>query len=207
MKVYLGAKKAISFLAAIAGVLLLLIFMGVGFWIGFRSSNTINRWMWQHKRNVKMAKFVGKEAPEVVGQTLDGKIWKLREQVGKVVLLEFWATWCGPCVGGMPEMKQVYEKYKNRKDFMMVGISLDNKKEDLIKFCKEQKLPWMQLFQEGAGWNNSIARAFEISGIPSCWIIDKDGNVSGMDIHSSSRGEIERIIEKNLGNLKDASGL
>ncbi|MGB8225714.1 MAG: TlpA disulfide reductase family protein [Sedimentisphaerales bacterium] len=190
-----------------AVVAALLVFMGLGFWIGFSSHNTIEKFKWQHKREIKMAKFMGKKAPDVAGKTLDGREWKLRQQTGKVVLLDFWATWCGPCVASAPQMKQIYEKYKNCKDFVMVGISLDNQKKELVEFCKEQRLAWMQLFEEGGGWNNSIARAFEISGIPSCWIIDKEGNIAGMDIHSGSPEEVKRIIEKNLSSPKGDSDL
>jgi thiol-disulfide isomerase/thioredoxin len=170
-----------------------------GFWMGFSSHNKINMWKWEQKRNIKMAKFMGKKAPDVSGKTLDGKEWKLREQTGKVVMLDFWATWCGPCVSSIPDVKQIYEKYKSRNDFIMVGVSLDIGKDELIEFCKKSELPWIQLFEEGAGWNNRIAKACEIDGIPDCWIIDKNGNVAGMDIHSSGREEIEQIIKKNLG--------
>jgi peroxiredoxin len=181
-------------------MVLLLVCMGLGFWMGFKSHDQIEMWGQEHERSVKVAKFMGKKVPDVVGKTLDGKNWKLREQTGKVVLLEFWATWCGPCVSSVPEMKKIYEKYKSRNDFVIVGVSLDDKKEKLVEFCKEHELPWIQLFDEGKGWNSSIAKAFENRGIPSCWIIDKQGNVAGMDIHSSLREEIEQIIERSLGD-------
>jgi peroxiredoxin len=176
----------------------LLVFAGSGFWAGFSSKDKIERWKWTHKQNIKMAKFMDKKAPDVTGTTLKGKEWKLREQNGKVILLEFWATWCGPCTSSIPQMKQLYEKYKFHKDFVMVGVSLDDNKDKLTEFCKNQDLPWLMLFEEGKGWNNSMARAFEISGIPSCWIIDKQGNVAGMDIHSGRHEEIEKIIEKSM---------
>jgi peroxiredoxin len=171
----------------------------LGFWMGYSSYDKIEMWKWKHKQNIKMAEFMGKKAPDVVGKTLDGKDWKLREQTGKVVLLDFWATWCGPCVASIPKVKKIYEKYKSRDDFMMVGVSLDTSKEELIEYCKKQELPWIMLLEEDKSWDNSIVKAFEIASIPSCWIIDKKGNVAGMNIHSSKHEEIEQLIKKNLG--------
>ena len=115
-----------------------------------------------------------------------------------IVLIDFWATGCGPCVGSMPKLKEIYEKYKSRDDFVMVGVSLDHEKQALVEFCQKQEIAWTQLFEEGESWGNSVARAFEIHGIPSVWIINKEGNIVGMDIHSSQVEEIERIIEESL---------
>lgn len=172
--------------------------IGLGFWAGFGSHDRIVRWKWQRAGQAKIEKFMGKKAPAAVTRTLDGTEWRLEDQRGKVVVMDFWAMWCGPCVATMPEMKKIYEKYKSREDFVIVGVSLDTEKEKLVKFCEEREIPWPQLFEVEKSWQNSAARAFEIRGIPSVWVIDKEGNVVGMDLHGSRIEEIERTVEKSL---------
>ncbi len=172
--------------------------IGLGVWLGFRYHGPIRRWKWQRVKQAKVEKFMGKKAPDVVVQTLEGTDWRLQDRLGKVVLIDFWATRCGPCVGSIPQMKEIYEKYKSRDDFVMVGISLDHDKQELVKFCEKYEIPWTQLFEADKGWANSVAGSFEVRGIPSVWIIDKEGNVNGMDLHSTRIEEIERIIEESL---------
>jgi peroxiredoxin len=200
--IYFSPRGNSKIRLALMGVTVLVCII-FGFWMGFSSHDKIGMWKWDHRQKIKMAKFMWKKAPDVAGKTTDGKEWRLRDQLGKVVMLDFWATWCGPCVASIPDLNQIYEKYKTRNDFVIVGISLDAKKEDLDAFCKEQHLPWIQLFEKGAVWDNSIARAFEIHSIPSLWMIDKNGNVIEMDISIEDRyvrKDIEGVIEKNMGN-------
>jgi len=153
-------------------------------------------WRWERAQQAKIEKFVGKKAPDVVIRTLDGTEWRLADQCGKVVVMDFWAMWCGPCVGAMPEMKKLYEKYKSYRDFVMVGVSLDEEKGELVKFCEENGIDWPQLFEADKGWDNSVARAFEVDGIPSVWVIDKEGIVAGMDLRGGE--QIEQAVEKSL---------
>lgn len=178
--------------------IVVLVCIGLGFWAGFGSHDRIVRWKWQRAGQAKIEKFMGKKAPEVVTRTLDGTEWKLEDQRGKVVVMDFWATWCGPCVSTMPEMKKIYEKYKSRKDFVMVGVSLDHYREKLVKFCEEREISWPQIFEADRSWDNRVGRAFEVNAIPSVWVIDKEGNVAGMDLHGNSIEEIERTVEKSL---------
>lgn len=162
--------------------------ISLGFWVGFSSHDRILTWKREWAEQAKFEKFMGKKAPDVVAQTLDGSEWKLRDRQGKVVLIDFWATWCGPCVAALPEMKAIYEKYKSREDFAMVGISLDRDKELLRKFCEENGISWPQIFEADKGWDNSVAKSFEIRGIPSIWVIDKGGKVVGMDLRGERVG-------------------
>lgn len=179
--------------------------LGLGFWLGFRSHDPIESWKWQRAKKAKAERFIGKKASDFVAQTPDGNEWRLQDHLGKVVLIDFWATWCGPCVGSMLKMKEIYEKYKSRDDFVMVGISVDHDKQALLEFCQKQGIAWTQLFEENKGWENTVARAFDIRGIPSVWVINKEGNVIGMDLHSSQVEEIEGIIEKSLNNKQNIS--
>ena len=183
-------------------IVVLLVCIGTGFWIGVRSHNLIMMWKWRRAEQAKLEKFMGKKAPDVTAQTLDGTEWRLQEQHGKVVLIDFWATWCGPCVSTIPKMKQIYEKYKAREDFVMVGVSLDHDKDKLVQFCEKQEMSWPQLFEPEQGWENSVAKAFEVRGIPSVWIIDKEGNVAGLDLYGE---DIVGTLEESLSQSQATS--
>jgi len=104
---------------------------------------------------------------------LDGTKINLADMKGKVVLIDFWATWCGPCVAEMPNVKSVYDKY-HAQGFEILGISLDTSKDDLEKFLKKNSIPWPQYF-DGKQWNNDISFRFGIGGVPTEWVIDKKG--------------------------------
>jgi thiol-disulfide isomerase/thioredoxin len=180
----------------IVSAIVILVCIGLGFWAGFRSYERIIRWRWERAQQAKIERFVGKKAPAVATRTLNDTEWRLEDQQGKVVIMDFWATWCGPCIGALPEMKKLYEKYKSREDFVMVGVSLDTEKEKLMKFCEENEIGWPQIFEADKGWDNSVGRAFKVNAIPSVWVIGKEGIVAGVDLRNNE--EIERTVEKSL---------
>ncbi len=94
--------------------------------------------------------------------------------LGKYYLVDFWAVWCGPCVGEMPKLHQAYEKFKD-KNFTMISISLDRKPEDVQKFQKDKwKMPWMNVFVEGET-KEKVIEDFEVRGIPKPILIGPDG--------------------------------
>jgi thiol-disulfide isomerase/thioredoxin len=87
----------------------------------------------------------------------------------KVVLLDFWATWCGPCVGELPNVKAAYAEY-HAKGFEVVGISLDSDRGQLKDFIKENEMPWPQYF-DGKGWDNDLAKEYGVRSIPAAYLI------------------------------------
>jgi thiol-disulfide isomerase/thioredoxin len=97
----------------------------------------------------------------------------LAELRGKVVLIDFRATWCGPCRGETPNIVATYNKYHNQ-GFEIVGISLDQDKNALLAYTKENGMTWPQYF-DGNAWSNDISTSFGINAIPAMWLIDKKG--------------------------------
>ncbi|MFH1958375.1 MAG: thioredoxin-like domain-containing protein [bacterium] len=108
----------------------------------------------------------------------------------KIIIIDFWATWCGPCVAEIPKIKKLYNKYKN-KNVLFIGINLDKNKDKVIDFCKENQIEWPQYY-DGEGWNSDVVKKWGISGIPTLFALNK-GNI----IYSvEARGNLEKIIEE-----------
>src|SRR5689334_10832319 len=81
--------------------------------------------VYRMQRSPAMPAPSGPPVPDITTKTLDGHAWRLSDNRGKVLLMDFWATWCGPCVAAMPHMKQVYDRFESNPDFRMVGVSDD----------------------------------------------------------------------------------
>lgn len=141
----------------------------------------------------------GKEM-ELEGTTVDGEEFNWKAYRGKVVLVDYWATWCGPCIAELPNVLENYEKY-HEKGFEVVGISLDEDRERLARFISEKELPWTCLFQEGAGWNHPMAEFYGVMGIPAMMLVDRDGKVVSLRARG---GELERQLVKLLGVKEEA---
>ena len=130
---------------------------------------------------------------------VDGRKVDLSKMKGKVVLIDFWATWCGPCVAEIPSLKKTYARL-HKKGFEIVGISLDSKEDKLTEFVADKGMTWPQHF-DGKGWSNTIAKEFGIRSIPAMWLIDTNGNLVDMN----ARHNLEEKVEKLLTAGKDGT--
>ena len=141
---------------------------------------------------------VGQEAPLFEVKTVDGKEIKLAEFKGKYVLLDFWATWCGPCLGETPNLKAVFEKYGKREDFAMIGLSLDKEVEKPMTYAKQNGCEWVDGFLGDWG-KDEVTKKYGVSGIPSIWLIGPDGKV----VASRLRGDgIRQAVSSALDQKK-----
>jgi thiol-disulfide isomerase/thioredoxin len=137
---------------------------------------------------------IGKAAPEIVGEDLDGKKFKLSDYRGKVVLLVFWASWCGPCMGSVPHERELVERFKDRP-FVLVGVNGDESKENAAKAVKEAKIPWRSFWNGKEGPGGPIATAWNVRGWPTVYVIDHKGIIREKYLHGKRLDEpLEKMI-------------
>lgn len=125
-----------------------------------------------------------------------GKMHKLSDYVGqgkKVVLIDFWASWCGPCMHEVPNLVETYKKYR-RKGFEIVGVSLDNKEDAWLEAIKDKKMTWTHL-SDLKGWKSAGAALYGVRSIPSTYLVDKDGTILARNIMGD---ELNKKLEEVL---------
>lgn len=119
--------------------------------------------------------WVGKRAPPLEGEDIDGRPLDMAEYEGKVLLIDFWATNCPPCIAALPELIETYEKYRD-KGFEIVGISLDTNRAVLERFLDRRELPWRQVY-DGRSYRSTNARNYEVRAIPATFLVNRDGRI------------------------------
>ncbi|RBL91056.1 TlpA disulfide reductase family protein [Chitinophaga flava] len=127
---------------------------------------------------------IGADAPAFTLSDVNGKMVSLSDFKGKYVLIDFWASWCGPCKGQIPFLKAVNEKYKD-KNFVLLGVSLDSKREAWLKAIEKEKLNWLHV-SELKGWADAAAAAYGVTYVPSNVLIGPDGKVIARDLYDDN---------------------
>ena len=136
---------------------------------------------------------IGQFAPEISLPSPDGKEIALSSLKGKLVLIDFWASWCGPCRKEMPNVVKIYSKFKN-KGFEIYGVSLDQDKEKWMEAITKDGINWPQV-SDLKYWDNVAARIYNVQGIPYTVLIDKDGKIIAKNLRGQ---ELEKKIAEVL---------
>lgn len=137
---------------------------------------------------------IGKPAKDFTLDLLSGGKFTLSKQKGKVVLIDFWATWCPPCVKGIPHIKEFYEEYKG-KGFEILGISLDSDREAVEEYVKKENLKWGIVYS-GKGWMDDTAKYYKVNLIPSYWLIDREGILRNFGVPLRDKEKMKAAIEE-----------
>jgi thiol-disulfide isomerase/thioredoxin len=141
---------------------------------------------------------VGKAAPEAEAQDLAGKPVRFDALKGKYVLIDFWATWCAPCIAELPRLQEAYRRY-HASGLEIVAVSLDETRGPVADFVKVRKLPWTQVHNATAGAD--LVEAFGVSSIPASYLLDPDGRIVRLDLRGQA---LDATLAKLLRTTSNA---
>lgn len=166
--------------------------------IGFDGSPTIEQIKMQYNQMKAQAEeqdmfAPGKMAPDFEQEKPDGTKMKLSDLRGQVVLLDFWASWCGPCRKENPNVVKVFHKYK-KDGFTVMNVSLDKSRDAWLGAIEKDGLVWPNHVSDLKFWSNEAAQLYKVSGIPFTVLIDKEGKIIGTNIRGEALGETLKTI-------------
>ncbi|NJK84446.1 MAG: TlpA family protein disulfide reductase, partial [Saprospiraceae bacterium] len=138
---------------------------------------------------------IGAEAPDFGQQTPEGNTVQLSDLKGQVVLIDFWASWCGPCRQENPNVVRMYNKYKD-KGFEILGVSLDRTKDAWLRAIEADKLTWQHV-SDLRGWTNEVAQLYGVTSIPHTVLVDAEGKIIARNLRGATlEAKLESIFGK-----------
>ena len=137
---------------------------------------------------------IGSTVPEIALPNTVDSIIKLSSLHGKVVLIDFWASWCAPCRAANPYVQKLYKKYK-ADGFEVFAVSLDVKKESWLKAIKKDRLTYTQVI-DIAGWNSKVAEKFFVDALPTNFLLDRSGKIVAINLEGKALfDKVESLVK------------
>lgn len=148
--------------------------------------------------------YVGDRVPNIVAESLDGASFDLSKFRGKIVLIDFWATWCSPCIAEIPNLRKLHEKYgRGGEDFVIVSVSMDNAAKTARKFVAKKDMPWTQVWADGV-FKSDAAKDYNVTGIPAMFLVGPDGKLIAKNVRGKELSREVRTAVGKLDNLRTA---
>lgn len=137
---------------------------------------------------------VGKPAPDFYLPDPEGRTVRLSDHQGKVVYIDFWASWCDPCVALLPSLKEIWNDYRD-KDFVMIGVSFDSNQQTWRRYITDEQLDWIHGFDDGKSVGGA-AQVYRVQAIPQSYLIDQNGIIIAKNVHGDAlRDSLELYVK------------